>query len=132
MTSPQDPFAAPGDGAGGQPPGQGGQQWGQQPGQQQPHQSWGPAGYGQPAYGQPDQTAGTNGLAIAALVCAFLCSPLGIILGFVARRQISRTGQGGAGLALAAILIACVSIALGVILLAAGYAISPSRGVTTY
>jgi peptidyl-prolyl cis-trans isomerase B (cyclophilin B) len=54
-------------------------------------------------------------MAIAALVTAFLCSPLGIILGFVAKSQIRRTGQSGNGLATAAIVVGVVSILLGVL-----------------
>ncbi|MBV9098907.1 MAG: DUF4190 domain-containing protein [Frankiaceae bacterium] len=54
-------------------------------------------------------------MAIAALVCAFVCSPLGIIFGFVARSQIRKTGQQGDGLALAGIIVGAVSMVLGVI-----------------
>jgi hypothetical protein len=56
-------------------------------------------------------------LAIASLVCAFFCSPLGIVFGIMARRQIRQTGQGGDGLALAGIIISVVSLVLGVIVL---------------
>lgn len=52
--------------------------------------------------------AGTNGLATAALICAFFVPVVGAILGFVARSQIARTGQEGSGLALAAIIIGLV------------------------
>lgn len=52
--------------------------------------------------------AGTNGLATAALICAFFVPVVGAILGFVARSQIARTGQDGSGLALAAIIIGVV------------------------
>ena len=121
MTGPQDPFATPsGDpsqqpsGYGQQPPAPG---YGQQP----------PAGYGQPAYGQPGygqqpyaQQQGTNGMAIASLVTSFLCSPLGIVLGFVAKGQIKKTGQSGNGLATAGIIIGVVSILFGILLVAGG------------
>jgi len=52
-------------------------------------------------------SAGTNGLAIGSLVLSLLglfCgigSIVGVILGFIARGQIKRTGQGGNGLAVA-------------------------------
>lgn len=71
-----------------------------------------------PNYGPPGTPAspGTNGLAIASLVLSLLglfCgigSIVGIILGFVARSQIQRTGQGGSGMALAGIIIGFVSL----------------------
>jgi hypothetical protein len=67
-----------------------------------------------------------NGLAVASLVCAcvgivpfFFGLPciLGIIFGFVSRSQIRRTNgaQGGAGLALAGIIIGFSLIALFII-----------------
>ena len=114
MTGPQDPFATPDPNAPQNPP--------------QPPQGYGPPpGYGQPQYGQqpygtppyPQQT-GTSPLAIGALISAFLCSPLGIILGFVAKGQIKKTGQSGNGLATAAIVIGIVSMLLGVLLFASG------------
>lgn len=69
--------------------------------------------------------ASTNGLAIAALVCAFLFAPLAIVLGHIARGQIKRTGEGGRGLAtaglvlgyiftLASIVIVIISIGMAV------------------
>jgi hypothetical protein len=41
-----------------------------------------------------------NGLAIAALVCAFVLAPAGIVLGHVALAQIKKTGEGGRPLAM--------------------------------
>lgn len=125
MTGPQDPFATPGDD---QPPQGYGQPQGSPPpyGQQQPYgqPQYPPPGYGQQPYGSPPhgQQQGTNGMAIAALVTSLLCSPLGIILGFVAKGQIKKTGQSGNGLATAGIVIGVVSILLGVLLFAGGLA----------
>lgn len=100
MTDQPDPYAPPPEGGQPQPPAE--------PPYAQPQ-------YGQPPYGyQPARQAGTNGFAIAALVCAFVCSPLGIIFGFVARSQIRRTGQGGDGLALAGIILSIVFLILGI------------------
>ena len=65
-----------------------------------------PPGYG---YGPP---RGTNGFAIAALVCAFVCAPLGLIFGIMARKQIRQSGEDGDGLALAGIIVSAVSLAL--------------------
>jgi uncharacterized membrane protein YidH (DUF202 family) len=64
----------------------------------------------------------TNGLAIASLVLSlvgvsFIGSILGIIFGHIARSQIRRTGERGAGLALAGLIIGYVTIGLLVTLL---------------
>lgn len=90
------------------------------PGGQQPYGQ--PPAYGQsppygqpPPYGQYGPQQGTNGLAIASLITAFLCWPLGLIFGFIARSQIQRTGQKGAGLALAGIIIAFLNLAFTII-----------------
>lgn len=54
----------------------------------------------------------TNGLAIASLVVVFFSSLIGLILGHVALAQIRRTGEGGRGLALAAVIIGWVGMGL--------------------
>ena len=109
MTTPQDPGpppgypSAPGWGAGGHAP----------------------AGYGPPAYGQPGYPPyppigyprPTNTLAILALVFAFVAAPAGLIMGIIARRQIQRTGEEGAGLALAGIIVGGIFTALFVLLI---------------
>ncbi len=65
----------------------------------------------------------TNGLAIASLACGvaqFAFGPLptipAIVLGHMARHQIKRTGEQGAGMALAGLLLGWAAIALAVIL----------------
>ena len=64
-------------------------------------------------------TKSTNGFAIAALVCPLVAcgvgSILGIVFGHLARRQIKRTGEGGAGLALAGLIIGYATFGLAVI-----------------
>jgi peptidyl-prolyl cis-trans isomerase B (cyclophilin B) len=50
-------------------------------------------------------SAQTNGTAIAALIFALLFAPVGIILGYIARGQIKRSGEGGRGFATAALII---------------------------
>jgi peptidyl-prolyl cis-trans isomerase B (cyclophilin B) len=65
-------------------------------------------------------SAGTNGMAIASLVCAFLCSPLGLVFGLVAKSQIKSRGGGGDGLATAGIILSVVFLILGIILTATG------------
>ncbi|MCF6736397.1 DUF4190 domain-containing protein [Blastococcus sp. KM273129] len=75
--------------------------YGPPPGYGQPYGP--PPGYGPPQWGRP-----TNTLAILALVMAFVFAPAGLVLGIVARRQIRRTGEDGAGLALAGIIVGAV------------------------
>ena len=78
-----------------------------------------PPGYGgQPAYGPPPgygYPRPTNTLAILALVMAFVFSPVGLVLGIVARRQIRQTHEQGDGLALAGIIIGGIGTALAVL-----------------
>ena len=57
-------------------------------------------------------TRATNGMAIAALILVFVFFPLGIIFGHVARGQIKRTGEGGQGLAIAALVIGYLQVVL--------------------
>jgi hypothetical protein len=67
------------------------------------------------------QARGTNGLAVASLACGvgqFLVGPLAtipaIVLGHMARHQIKRTGEEGAGMALAGLLMGWAAVALAV------------------
>lgn len=104
-----------------------GQPYGQQPYGQQPYQH---PPYGQPpypppyqqqypAYGYPQPKGGTNGLAIASLILAFLCSLAGLICGIIALNQIRDRQQEGRGLAIAGIVISCLSMVGSIALLAA-------------
>ena len=74
---------------------------------------------GQPMFTQqPFAVQQTNGMAIAALVTSLVCCPpVGIVLGFVARKQIkdSNGAQTGDGLALSGIIIGFVFTGLGII-----------------
>ena len=121
MTSPQDPFSTPQPGSTTPPqPAPGGYGAGPAYGSA-PAQG---SGWGQDAggYGQPPgpQKTGTSGMAIAALVCSFLIPLVGLILGFVAKSQIKKTGQGGNGLATAAIVISIASIVIAVLAVGGG------------
>ena len=99
---------------------------------------YGPAGYGPPGSGQsgypPTGAVGpgygpwygypygpaerrTNTMAILALVFAFVFAPLGLIFGIIARRQIRRSGEEGAGLALAGAIIGGIFTALTVVMI---------------
>jgi hypothetical protein len=73
----------------------------------------------------------TNGLAIASLACGlaqFAFGPLAtipaIVLGHMARSQIRRTGEQGAGLALAGLILGWGAVILGIVLIAVGLAIA--------
>jgi Domain of unknown function (DUF4190) len=69
-----------------------------------------------PNYPRP-QSAGTNRMAIASLVCSlfgwlWLIGPiLGLMFGFVALNQIRQTGQRGRGMAIAGIAIGGILVA---------------------
>ena len=72
----------------------------------------------------------TNGLAIASLACGvaqFAFGPLptipAIVLGHMARHQIKRTGEQGAGMALAGLLLGWAAVVLGVLAIVAGIAV---------
>jgi hypothetical protein len=67
--------------------------------------------------------ARTNGLAIASLACGiaqFVVGPLAtipaIVFGHVARHQIRRTGEQGAGLALAGLILGWATVILAILL----------------
>jgi hypothetical protein len=75
--------------------------------------------------------ARTNGLAIASLACGvaqFAFGPLAtipaIMLGHMARSQIRHTGEQGAGLALAGLVLGWGAVILGIVLIAVGLAIA--------
>jgi DUF1707 SHOCT-like domain/Domain of unknown function (DUF4190) len=70
------------------------------------------------------QATKTNGLAIASLACGiaqFAFGPMAtipaIVLGHVARHQIRRTGEQGAGLALAGLVLGWAVVILGIVLI---------------
>ena len=75
--------------------------------------------------------ARTNGLAIASLACGlaqFAFGPLAtipaIVLGHMARSQIKRTGDQGAGLALTGLVLGWAAVILGIILIVVGLAMA--------
>ncbi len=81
--------------------------------------------------------AKTNDLAIASLACglaAFVFGPMAtipaIVFGHVARQQIKRTGEQGAGLALAGLIIGCATALLFAVLIVVSIAMSAgTRGI---
>ncbi len=83
--------------------------------------------------------AKTNGLAIASLACGlaqFVFGPLAavpaIVFGHVARHQIKRTGEQGAGLALAGLILGWATVILGIILIVVGLAMSVGMNGTMH
>ncbi|MFZ2964900.1 MAG: DUF4190 domain-containing protein [Rhodoglobus sp.] len=64
--------------------------------------------------------APTNVLAIISLIAAFVIAPVGIILGFIAQNQIKTSGEGGAGLAKAGIILGIVFTVLYVLFIIIG------------
>ena len=73
--------------------------------------------------------AKTNGLAIASLACGlaqFAFGPLAtipaIVCGHMARSQIKRTGEQGAGLALAGLILGWAAVILGILVIVLGLA----------
>jgi hypothetical protein len=81
---------------------------------------------------------GTNGLAIASLACGiaqFMLGPLptipAIVFGHVARHQIKRTGEDGAGLALAGLILGWAAIVMGVLIVVGVAAVVATSSVHT-
>ena len=81
--------------------------------------------------------ARTNGLAIASLACGiaqFAFGPLAtipaIVLGHVARSQIKRTGEQGAGLALAGLILGWAAVILGITVIVIGLGIAAGMNGT--
>jgi uncharacterized membrane protein len=80
--------------------------------------------------------AKTNGLAIASLACGvaqFVFGPLAtipaIVFGHVARGQIKRTGEQGAGLALAGLMLGWATVILGIVLVVVVVGLAVSVGM---
>ena len=77
---------------------------------------------GYPGYGYPQPK--TNSMAIAALILSLvgiascITAPIGAILGHVARKQIRETGEGGEGMAKAAIIVGWILTGLLALLIA--------------
>jgi len=79
--------------------------------------------------------AATNGLAVASLVCGLgqcVFGPLttipAIVLGHLARREIRRTGEQGAGIALAGLMLGWAMVIVGILAITAVIALVSARG----
>ena len=80
--------------------------------------------------------ARTNGLALASLACGlaqFMVGPLAtipaIVFGHLARHQIKRTGEQGAGLALAGLILGWAAVVLAVLLIVGLAAVAGMHGM---
>jgi hypothetical protein len=75
-----------------------------------------PPGYQPYAAYPPPAKRETDGVAIAALVLAILAIvPVAVVLGIVALGRIKRTGNGGRGLAIAALVVSAVWFVIGLL-----------------
>ncbi|MCT7659636.1 peptidylprolyl isomerase [Mycobacterium deserti] len=79
-----------------------------------PYGGYPPTLYGAYPGGYPHPKP-TNALAIAALVCAFVIAPLGILFGHISLSQIKKTGEEGRGLAIAGLIVGYVLTALTIL-----------------
>ncbi len=140
QASPPPGYGQPGYGQPGQPGyGQPGQPGYGQPGQPgQPgygQQGYGQSGYGQQSYpygGQPPGYAyglpirRNNGMAIASMVLGivwiyWIGSVLALVFGFIAKKQIRETGEGGSGMATAGIVLGAIGMVTLTLFLIAGF-----------
>lgn len=86
----------------------------------QPYPQQYPAGYA--------QTPGTNIMAILSLVFAFVFSPVGIVLGHIAKKQIKQTGEQGEGLATAGLVLSYIFTGLTVLACCIGVIVAMTSG----
>jgi hypothetical protein len=81
-----------------------------------PPSSTPPPGYQQqPGYAPQQQAPGTNVMAILSLIGAFVFAPLGIVFGYIAKRQIKESGEQGEGLANIGLILGYVFTGLAVL-----------------
>lgn len=107
----------------GQPYGQPQQQYGEVVPYQQPSYSVQPLM--QPMYANPPAAAKTNTMALMSLIFSLvglvifpgLLQILALIFGIVGKNQIKTSGEGGAGMATAGIVISAIVLGLGLIVL---------------
>jgi hypothetical protein len=62
----------------------------------------------QPPYGTAHRPGTADPWATAALITALVAPPVGIVLGVMAGRRVRRSGESGAGLARAAVVVGIV------------------------
>jgi hypothetical protein len=80
-------------------------------------------------------TTGVNSLAAASFVLVLLLgpfvAPLTIPLSLLARSQISRTREGGAGLVKAVLALSCIYLAAGLVVLVLALVVAPAGGTVS-
>jgi len=69
----------------------------------------------QPTYAPQVARPPLNGMALGAFISVFFVSVVGLVLGYIALGQIKQSGEGGRGLALAAVILGWISIAFFVL-----------------
>src|SRR3954468_21794021 len=99
-------------------------------------QPYGQQPYGAPGYPGAPYNPTTNVMAILSLVFAFVFSPVAIVLGHMAKKQIRERGEQGEGLATAGLVLGYIFTGIGVVICAI-YAIVivaaiGSSGASTY
>ncbi|AOX65049.1 hypothetical protein BJK06_04070 [Curtobacterium sp. BH-2-1-1] len=72
-----------------------------------------------PTAGAPTEVAPLSLIAVVAIALAFVAPIGGVVVGFIARREVRRTGERGDGLAFAAVLIGATLTLVTVVLPAA-------------
>ncbi|MFC0627603.1 DUF4190 domain-containing protein [Kribbella deserti] len=95
---------------------------------------YGPYQQGSPeyGYGYGANTSSTNGMALASLILSLsgllvlIAAPVGCVLGIIAMRRIRKTGEQGAGMALAGMIIGglITAMVLGFVLLVVIFAVN--------
>jgi hypothetical protein len=74
---------------------------------------------------------GTNVMAILSLVFAFVFSPVGIVLGHIAKKQIRQTGEQGSGLATAGLVLSYIFTILGILWIVFVIILAANSGTST-
>ncbi|WP_161794529.1 DUF4190 domain-containing protein [Demequina globuliformis] len=66
---------------------------------------------------EPAAGRGTNVFAILAIIFVWFTGILGLVFGYIALSQIKRTGEGGRGMALAAVVLGWIAVAIAIVIL---------------
>jgi hypothetical protein len=85
---------------------------------------------GAPTVAAPAPQQGTNGLAVAGLILAFLIAPIGFILSLIALIQTGKRRQKGRGLAIAGVIVSVLAMASTITIIAVVFA-TVGKNVTT-
>ena len=83
-----------------------------------------------PQVGAAPAVRGTNVMAILSLVFAFVFSPVGIVFGHIAKKQIRRTGEQGNGLATAGLVLSYIFTILFILWIVFVFVVAANSGTT--